>query len=114
MVGWLIEQQHIRTPKQNLGKLYAHAPATGKFRCGTVEIGTQEPKADKGLFHFGFEVFALFHCKPVIEICHSFYQFLICVRFIIGAGCELMVYFIKTCFHVIDMAERTSHFIDDG
>ena len=69
VVGRLVEKQHVGVLQQQLCKLHAHAPASGKFRCRTIEISPHESEAKESFLHLGLMVFGLFYGETVGKKC---------------------------------------------
>ncbi len=56
MVGWLIEQQYVRTLQEEFGQLDSHAPTATELRGLAMEVFTFEAETEQCLFYVFFKV----------------------------------------------------------
>ena len=114
MVRRLIEQQHIRTAKQQLGKLDTHTPTTGELTRRTVKILAAKAQSLKGTFYFGTIVCTAHHQKTLVFMGKTVYQFLIIFTVIIGAFGQLPVHTLYISLHLKDMLKSKFRLLHDG
>ena len=56
MVGWLIEQQHVRRFQKQFCQLYSHSPSSRKLAGRAVEIGAFETETEQRFLNIFLEM----------------------------------------------------------
>ena len=89
VVRGLVEQQHVRLAKQDLGELYAHVPALRECLGVARELGVLESEAEQGPSRLHLRRLAVAYGEPVVERGEPFDQARILFRLIVAAVSEL-------------------------
>ena len=105
VVGRLVEQQHIRTAKQQLGKLYTHTPTTGKLACRAVKVLAAEAQPLERALYFGTVVGAAHHQKTFVFVSEAVNQFLVILAVVIGTFGKLPIHAFDARLHLKNMLE---------
>ena len=89
VVRGLVEQQHVRLAKQDLGELYAHVPALRECLGVARELGVLESEAEQGPSRLHLRRLAVPYGEPVVERGEPFDKARVLFRLIVAALSEL-------------------------
>ena len=101
----LVEQQHIRTAKQQLGKLYTHAPTTGKLACRAVKVLAAEAQPLERALYFSTVVGASHHQETFVFVGEAVNQFLVILTIVVGTFGKLLIHAFDARLHLKNMLE---------
>ena len=105
MVRRLVEQQHIGFLEQYLRQFDTHTPASGEFRCRTLEVGTHKTQTSKRPLYLSLVVLCAHH-NIALVLCGVFlYQRQITLALVVCTLCEFLVHPVQTLLHLRDIGK---------
>ena len=114
MVGWFVQQQHVRATQQNLRQFDSHAPTTRELGRRTVKIGLSKAQSGECSLHFGLIVLAAHHQIAIMFLRKLLHQFHVRRTLIVGAVAQFVLHVLKVFLHAHAVRKSLSCFFLDS